>query len=185
MSEGVEQETGHAMGDDRDFFEEDFVNMLPGSWMTLPAGFDVTVSRVSDANAVAIKANDVASSYFGFVPRQHLDSDETKGTIAALHERGIAVSIVDGKTETSIDAVAYEMAVRALDLGAKHPYENPRGAAPPVDWAHAAARGVIRYLDHRFGIIDVLSDADIDDPAVEVTKDLSDIVRAAFIRSAA
>jgi len=182
MSNDVKHENGDVLGDDRDFFEKDFVNMLPGSWLTVPAGFDVTVSQASYGDAVAIKGGDVASSYFGFVPRHQLDGDATKATIAALQERGISVAIVDGKTETAVDAVGYEMAVRALDLGAKHPYEDPRAAAPPVDWAHAAARGAIRYLDHRFGIIDFMVDSDIGDLAAEITKDLSDIVRAAFIR---
>ena len=184
MSSSDEKETGRCMGDDRDFFEKDFVNMLPGSWLTLPAGFDVTVSQVSHANAVAIKAEDVASSYFGFVPRQQIDSDPTKATIAALQERGIAVTIVDGKTETAIDAVAYEVATLSLDAGALFPYDSASGITPAKDWAHAAVRGILSELSDRRGIQHYLEDIAVEDRG-EIVRGLADVVRAAFIRRAA
>lgn len=232
MSNITNEETSNALGDDRDYFEEDFRGLVPGSWTELPEGYDVPAavaidprftaffqrdllgdirsydfSRAADGDIervmswatnlkpgsalewperAAVQLKGIASGFdfYALVGRKELDDDKTKETIADLQRAGV-VTIIDGKTGTSIDAVAYEMAVRALDLGAKQPYEDPRGAVPPVDWAHAAARGIIRYLDHRFGIIDVLDDADIDDPAAEITKDLSDIVRAALIRRAA
>ncbi|MGN8152519.1 hypothetical protein ACTJK5_09620 [Agrobacterium sp. 22094] len=169
------------MGDDRDFFEEDFVNMLPGSWMTLPPGFDVTVSRVSNANALAIKAEDISSSYFGFVPRQQIDSDATKGTIAALQERGIAVTIVDGKTDIQMDAIAYRRASRKIDWGSRYPYDGPEDAAPAADWAHAAARGILDELRDVPGIKHYLDDIEVA-TRVEIVQGLADVVRAAFIR---
>ncbi|MBY5329569.1 hypothetical protein [Rhizobium leguminosarum] len=180
MSTIDEKETGHVVFDDRDYFEDE---IAPTGWLTLPAGFDVIVPPVSYANAVAIKAEDVASSYFGFVPRQQLDSDETKGTIAALQERGIDVTIVDGKTETAIDAVAYQTAVKQLDDGNRYPYDDPVFGCPSNDWAKSAARGVLYDLQLRRAVAHPL---DIDEADREEIVDvLSDIVRAAFIRRSA
>ncbi|MGO8083498.1 hypothetical protein [Rhizobium leguminosarum] len=41
MSSIDKQETGDVLGDDRDFFEEDFAPLVPGSFVKLPMSFDV------------------------------------------------------------------------------------------------------------------------------------------------
>ncbi|NKL63311.1 hypothetical protein [Rhizobium leguminosarum] len=48
MSSIDEKETNHAMGDDRDFFEEDFVQMVPGSFVELPEGYNVSIADLPD-----------------------------------------------------------------------------------------------------------------------------------------
>lgn len=225
MSNPVKQETGQGMGDDRDFFEEDFHGLVPGSIIELPEGYDVTLAdfpceidprftafltrditgedvqrpagatkpqkwsmRFEEADLgnvlprdIQIEGVDGTFDYIGYVSRKQLDDDHTKETIADLQKNGI-VTIVDGKTGTSIDAVAYHKATRRLDWGARWPYDQKDVTCN--DWAHAAVRGVFDELRDRGGIGHALQEID---PAIreEIVDTLSDIVRAAFIRRSA
>ncbi|MBY5318213.1 hypothetical protein [Rhizobium leguminosarum] len=54
MSTIVEQETAHVMGDDRDFFEEDFTPLVPGSFVELPEGHDVPAADYYDPRFTAL-----------------------------------------------------------------------------------------------------------------------------------
>ncbi len=74
-----------------------------------------------------------------------------------------------------------------IDLGAKFPYDRDLGrdapARPAVDWAEAAARGIMANLGDRRGIDDALDDVD-PDVRVEIMGELADIIRAAHAGSA-
>ncbi|TBY57686.1 hypothetical protein E0H39_29720 [Rhizobium leguminosarum bv. viciae] len=229
MSNGVKQETGDVLGDDRDFFEEDFAPLVPGSFVELPEGYDVSVADLPDdaghlfpafltrdsngsitslevgrragsdreviwsvrmdedelgkpvTRDIQIEGVDGAFDYVGYVSRKQLDDDQTKATIADLLKHGL-VTIVDGKTGTSIDAAAYKAAARQLEDGARYPYDDPVYVAPATDWAHSAVRGILYELLLRRAVAHPL---DIDKAVREkVVEAMSDIVRAAFIRRA-
>lgn len=229
MSSIEDEETGHGMGDDRDFFEEDFRGLAPGSFVELPEGYDVSVADLPDDTGhlfqalitqeivgsitsvdvgrpagsdrqvkwsvrldedelgqpaireIHIEGVDGEFDYVGYVSRKQLDDDQTKETIADLQTNGV-VTIVDGKTGTSIDAAAYTKAVRHLEWGGRWPYDTDADTAK--DWAHAAVRGIVDELRDRGGIGHALQDVDQVIRA-EIVEKLSDIVRAALIRRAA
>jgi len=69
-------------------------------------------------------------------------------------------------------------AQRQLAHGSKYPYDGGSEAAPAIDWAHAAARGVMADLLDRRGVKWELEKVDIDVRADIVTA-VAAIVRAA------
>jgi len=70
-------------------------------------------------------------------------------------------------------------AQRALDMGAKHPYEVVDDhISPATDWAHAAARGVLADLSDRGGIKHELADVDAE-VRIDIVEALSAIIRLA------
>lgn len=84
---------------------------------------------------------------------------------------------------------AKQIAESTLRHGAKYPYDAPDdwwkgdGKSPPtaIDWAHAAARGVLADLNDRKGIKHGFADLDQDIRA-EITASLAEIIRqAAFL----
>ena len=68
-----------------------------------------------------------------------------------------------------------QIAVRQLEHGAKFPYD---GDGPAIDWAHAAARGVLADLCDRRGVKHELREVD-DDVRVELVASIAAIIRAA------
>jgi hypothetical protein len=68
-----------------------------------------------------------------------------------------------------------QIAVRQLEHGAKFPYD---GDGPAIDWAHAAARGVLADLCDRRGVKHELREVD-DDVRVELVASVAAIIRAA------
>jgi hypothetical protein len=69
-------------------------------------------------------------------------------------------------------------AQRQLAHGSKYPYDGGSEAAPAIDWAHAAARGVMADLLDRRGVKWELEKVDLDVRADIVTA-VAAIVRAA------
>ena len=74
-------------------------------------------------------------------------------------------------------------AKRALEYGAKHPYDRPDEyedgvTFPAVDWAHAAARGVLADLLDRGGIKHELDHVE-EDIRKEIVESLAAIIREA------
>lgn len=81
-----------------------------------------------------------------------------------------------------------------LDRGARLPYDaldkwlelpehdeiDSEGPPPPppVDWAHAAARGVVQELKGRSGLDDILGQLD-EETRVEIVSKLAEIIRLA------
>jgi hypothetical protein len=63
---------------------------------------------------------------------------------------------------------------RDLEMGAKYPYHGK----PPVDWAEAAALGILRDLNDRRGIKHELAEVD-DDVRGEIVETMAAIIRAA------
>ncbi|MEF3134605.1 hypothetical protein OS035_24420 [Rhizobium sp. 268] len=59
MSNEVKQETGHVLGDDRDYFEDDFRSLVPGSWTELPEGYDVPAAEDLDPRFTAFVTRDI------------------------------------------------------------------------------------------------------------------------------
>lgn len=72
-----------------------------------------------------------------------------------------------------------------LDQGAKYPYDDgDSNLTPPpaIDWAHAAARGVLADLLDRRGIKGSLDNEEIDhETRVEIVQSLAAIIRLARI----
>ncbi|NKL63310.1 hypothetical protein [Rhizobium leguminosarum] len=132
---------------------------------------------------IQIEGVDGAFDYVGYVSRKQLDDDQTKEMIADLQKRGV-VTIVDGKTGLSMEAVAYKASAQQLDWGARYPYDDPEDSAPAVDWAHASVRGILNELRDLPGIKHYMDDIDVA-TRVEIVQGLADVVRAAFIRRAA
>lgn len=181
MSDVNQQETSDVLGDDRGFFEEDFCAPKPGDFVPFPNEW-----QSDDLIEVLTDMTDYGwddLSLVGIVPRELLDSDETKKTIAALKEVGV-VTLVDGKSGMRMDADSYEAAARQIAWGARYPYDDPEDAAPAKDWAQAAVRGILDDLRDRGGIKHYLDDIDVE-TRVEIVRGLADVVRAAFIRRAA
>lgn len=81
-----------------------------------------------------------------------------------------------------------DIAQHTLDRGAKYPYDAPdswwegdgdeRVAPPAVDWAHAAARGVLADLNDRKGIKQGFYEID-EKIRVEIVSSLAEIIRRA------
>lgn len=77
-------------------------------------------------------------------------------------------------------------AKHALDHGARFPYDAPdewwrdADSEPPAatDWAHAAARGILRDLNDRRGIKQGFRVVD-EDVRAEIVQSVADIIRAA------
>ena len=81
----------------------------------------------------------------------------------------------------------YEMAQHRISGGNEFPYDAPDswwngdGKTPPPpskDWAHTAARAVVRDLTDRRGIKHGFNDID-EDVRVELVQSLADIIRLA------
>jgi len=70
-------------------------------------------------------------------------------------------------------------AQRQLAHGSKYPYDGGSEAAPAIDWAHVAARGVMADLLDRRGVKWELEKVDLDVRADIVTA-VAAIVRAAL-----
>ena len=75
-----------------------------------------------------------------------------------------------------------------IEQGNAHPYDAPDawwnsdGENPPapVDWAHAAARGVLADLGDRRGLKHAINDLDVEeDTRAELVASLAAIIRAA------
>lgn len=69
-------------------------------------------------------------------------------------------------------------AQHALDMGAKYPYDAEDVPTPPVDWAHAAARGVLADLCDRRGINWEFESVDTE-VRIDIVEALSAIIRLA------
>lgn len=71
-------------------------------------------------------------------------------------------------------------AQNCLDRSALNPFDTDGDdvATPAVDWAHAAARGVLAELTGRRGIEHALESVD-DDIKFEIVESLSEIIRLA------
>ena len=76
---------------------------------------------------------------------------------------------------------------RALAMGAEYPFDaraewdehgDRVSPPPPVDWAHAAARGVIADMSDRRGLRDLL-DSVQRDVRVNIVQSIADIIRSA------
>ena len=85
-----------------------------------------------------------------------------------------------------------DLALYALRHGAEHPYDAPDtwrekdAAEPPpmaVDWAHAAARGILADLNGRRGIKWELAEVE-EETRVELTASLAAIIRIAIYNPA-
>lgn len=80
-----------------------------------------------------------------------------------------------------------EMAASALKIGAEFPYDAPdawwagSGTNPPapVDWAHAAARGILADLSDRRGIKWSLEEID-EETRREIAETMAEIIRQAL-----
>lgn len=73
------------------------------------------------------------------------------------------------------------IAQHCLDHGALYPYDNPDDCmtpAPSIDWAHAAARGILSDLTDRRGIKWTLQEIE-QDVRAELVSSLADIIRLA------
>lgn len=78
-----------------------------------------------------------------------------------------------------------EALVRDLTAGSEFPFDAPDSfwedssdAPPAVDWAHAAARGIINNLQGRRGIKNQLENID-EDLRVEIVQELAELIRLA------
>jgi len=104
----------------------------------------------------------------------------TEGQAKGFHGKMLA-------KEFKNPTITRTQAQRALDTGAGWPYDSPEGwrdengdEPPPfsVDWAHAAARGVLADLNDRSGINRGFREVDAEVRA-EIVASLSDIIREA------
>jgi hypothetical protein len=76
---------------------------------------------------------------------------------------------------------------KTLARGLKFPYDESdewwdddgKNPSAPIDWAHAAARGVIADLQDRRGIKQGFQEVD-EEVRQEIVKSLSDIIRLAY-----
>ncbi|WP_122423085.1 hypothetical protein [Pseudomonas viridiflava] len=71
----------------------------------------------------------------------------------------------------------------SLEMGEKFPYDdftddNSDTPSPAVDWAHAAARGVLADLEGRRGVGQELERVD-DETRVELVQSVAEIIRVA------
>lgn len=88
MSSIREQETGHGMGDDRDYFEDDFVNRLPGSYIELPEGYEVAAADMVDPRFTAFLTRDLDAPTE--VPKEYVVAElpvDTDPRVAGFLER--------------------------------------------------------------------------------------------------
>ncbi|WP_449122204.1 hypothetical protein [Pseudomonas viridiflava] len=67
----------------------------------------------------------------------------------------------------------------SLEMGAEFPYDDDNDTpSPAVDWAHAAARGVLADLGDRRGVGQELEQVD-DETRVELVQAVAEIIRLA------
>ncbi|MCQ2992377.1 hypothetical protein NLO72_24570 [Pseudomonas tremae] len=66
----------------------------------------------------------------------------------------------------------------SLEMGAEFPYDDSDTQSPAVDWAHAAARGVLADLGDRRGVGQELEQVD-DETRVELVQAVAEIIRLA------
>ncbi|RMT37171.1 hypothetical protein ALP50_200248 [Pseudomonas syringae pv. spinaceae] len=66
----------------------------------------------------------------------------------------------------------------SLEMGAEFPYDDSDTPSPAVDWAHAAARGVLADLGDRRGVGQELEQVD-DETRVELVQAVAEIIRLA------
>lgn len=69
-----------------------------------------------------------------------------------------------------------------LEMGEKFPYDDSDTLSPAVDWAHAAARGVLADLEGRRGVgqeLELELELVDDETRVELVQSVAEIIRLA------
>jgi hypothetical protein len=171
-----------------DGIDDDFKTLEPLSWVEMPDGYTVDSANSPDfvgmISIMGTVADDLGTLYFTAVPHEQIAAATTTAKIEELLKNG-DVTLTDDAGGIEIDGERYLLARSCLEIGAQYPYDSDDegNGVPAADWAHSAARGIITDLRDRGGLDDALH---LDEETRQnIIDDVSDIIRAAFIRRAA